>query len=234
MKKVFLIAIIALLGVACKQNTTVSDSAKVKIEQNDTTQQKQLRLKKLELSVSKNPIQNPKTIEEFEKFADFYGLKFKMPEGYKITEVKENGDLWYSFAVINADASMEIRYTIQTLKPYMLEYEKSLKDENSMMIPANNIYRGSIRANVLNMTGGQMYDIGAFPSQAVKEEFNADAGGSCFFKFNSEFGKGYEFGQFVYLHKDDTADVFVTFMSNDRKTHSDLMMLGFHSLVFKP
>lgn len=177
--------------------------------------------------------QNQLTIPEFQNLCDSSGLQFTMPEGYKIIDVKENRDLGYSFAVINADSTMEIRYTIWSLKPALEQYEKSLKDSNSMMIPPNNIYKGRIQANVLNMTGGQMYDIGSFPLQAVKSEFNADTGGSCFFEFNCEFGEGYEYGQFMYLHKNDTADVIVTFMSNNKETHSDLMMVGFHSLKFK-
>ncbi len=177
--------------------------------------------------------QNQLTLTEFETLCNSSGLKFNMPEGYKIIDVKENRDLGYSFAVINDDSTMEIRYTIWSLKLALEQYEESLKDSNSMMIPPNNIYKGRIQANVLNMTGGQMYDIGPFPSQAVKKEFNADTGGSCFFEFNCEFGKGYKYGQFMYLHKDDIADVIVTFMSNSKETHSDLMMVGFHSLIFK-
>ena len=177
--------------------------------------------------------QNQLTISEFEKLCDSSGLKFTMPDGYQITDVKENRDLEYSFAVINSNSTMEIRYTIWSLKPALKQYEESLKDSNLTMIPPNNIYKGRIQANVLNMTGGKMYDIGSFPPQAVKKEFNADNGGSCYFEFNCEFGKGYKYGQFVYLHKDDTADVIVTFMSNNKETHSDLMMIGFHSLKFK-
>ena len=177
--------------------------------------------------------QNQLTISEFEKLCDSSGLKFNMPDGYKITDVKENGDLGYSFAVINSNSTMEIRYTIWSLKPALEQYEKSLKDSNPTMIPPNNIYKGRIQSNVLNMTGGQMYDIGSFPPQAVKKEFNADNGGSCFFEFNCQFGKGYKYGQFMYLHKDDITDVIVTFMSNNKETHSDLMMVGFHSLTFK-
>lgn len=173
------------------------------------------------------------TINEFKTLCEESGLTFQMPEGYKVVDVKENPDLSYSFAVMNGDGSMEIRYTIWPLKQFLEEYEASLKDKNSMMVPPNNIYKGRIQANVLNMTGGQMYNIGAFPPQAVKREFNADAGGSCFLEFNCEFGKGYKYGQFMYLHKDDIADVIVTFMSNNKETHSDLMMVGFHSLKFK-
>lgn len=177
--------------------------------------------------------QNQLTLTEFQKLCDSSELDFTMPEGYKIVDVKENPNLGYSFALINADSSMEIRYTIWSLKSAIEQYKESLKDSNSVMIPPNNTYKARIQTNVLNMTGGQMYDIESFPSQAVKREFNADAGGSCFFEFNCEFGKGYKYGQFVYLHKDDIADIIVTFMSNDKETHADLMLAGFHSLKFK-
>ena len=43
----------------------------------------------------------------------------------------------------------------------------------------------------------------------------------------------FKYGQFMYLHKNDIADVIVTFMSNNKETHSDMMMEGFYSLTFK-
>jgi hypothetical protein len=119
------------------------------------------------------------------------------------------------------------------LKPELEAYEKCKKDTNCIMVHPNKIYTGRIQANVLNMTGGQDWEIGAFPPQAVKREFNADSGGSSFFEFNSEFGKGYKYGQMIYLHKDNVADVIITYMSNDKGSHSDLMEIPFHALTFK-
>lgn len=177
--------------------------------------------------------QNQLTTTAFKKFCDTSGLQFTMPKGYKPIAVKENRNLEYTFAVINADSTMEIRYSIWSLKPALEQYENTLKDPKSTMIPPNNMYKGRIQANVLNMTGGQWYDIHPFPDSAVQSEFRADAGGSCFLEFNCAFGQGYKYGQFIYLHKDDTADVFVTFMSNSKETHVDLMRIGFHSLKFK-
>ncbi len=172
-------------------------------------------------------------LREFQKIADSCGLQFEMPKGYSVTGVKENRDLWYSFSILNADSTMEVRYTIWSLTFEKLQYEESLKDSNTLMIPHNNIYKGRIQSNMLNMAGGKMYNIGAFPSQAVKHEFNADAGGSCFLEFNCQFGEGYKYGQFIYLHKDDIADVIITYMSNNKETHSALMNIPFHSLIFK-
>ncbi|MCB0479706.1 MAG: hypothetical protein KDC84_16175 [Crocinitomicaceae bacterium] len=176
--------------------------------------------------------QNP-SLSHFQSEADSAGLVFTMPEGFEITDVKENKDLYYSFAIINADKSMEIRYTIWSLNEMFEVYEASLKDSNVTMVNPNNMYYARVQANMMNMTGGQIYNIGAFPDEAVKREFNADKGGACFFEFNCEFGEDWVYGQFIYLHKDDVADVIITFMSKDADRHSDLMSPAFHALKFK-
>lgn len=172
-------------------------------------------------------------VAEFQKYIDPIGLNFTMPTSYEETFVKENKDLWYSFAIKDKNADFEVRYTVWSLKPEITEYKKCKLDTNCTMVSPNVIYKGRIQANVLNMTGGQNWDIDLFPLQAVKEEFNADTGGSSFFEFNCGFGKGYKYGQMIYLHKDNVADVIITFMSNDKKIHSDLMMKSFHALTFK-
>ena len=128
---------------------------------------------------------------------------------------------------------MEVRYSLFPMKQMLANYEKSKNNPNEIMVNPNNIYVGIMSTNGLNMTGGKMVEIGDFPSKAVKKEFNADYGGNGFFEFNCEFGKGYKFGQFVCLHKENVADVIITFMSNDRNTHSDLMDIPFHALTFK-
>ena len=154
-------------------------------------------------------------------------------DGYEVADVKENGDLWYGFAIKNKSADFEVRYTVWPLKDAMTEYERCKADTNCFMVNPNNFYSGRIQANVLNMTGGQDWDIGAFPTKAVMSEFNADAGGSSFFEFHCSFGEGYKYGQMVYLHKDNVADVIITYMSNDKSTHSELMDAPFHALTFK-
>jgi len=176
---------------------------------------------------------NTEGLTEFKNFIDTIGLVFDIPKDYQATAVIDNPDLWYGFAIINKDSSMQIRYTVWALKPRLIEYEESLKHSNVIMINPNKLYNGIIQANILNMTGGKMYNIGAFPQNAVKQEFNADDGGSCFFEFNCKFGKGYKYGHFVYLHKDNIADVIITYMDNDKIKHKELMELPFHALRFK-
>jgi hypothetical protein len=172
-------------------------------------------------------------VSEFQKYVDTIGLKFIMPPDYKETYVKENKDLWYGFAIKDKNADFEVRYSIWSLQPTVEQFNKCKLDTNCLMVSPNVIYKGRIQSNVLNMTGGQNIEIGAFPPQAVIKEFNADNGGTAFFPFNCGFGKGYKFGQMVYLHKDNVADVIITFMSIDKSMLSDLMEKSFYALTFK-
>lgn len=175
------------------------------------------------------------SLAEFKQLIDSIGLTFTMPPGYTETLVKENRDLYYCFAIKNDTADFEVRYSIWSLKPDIAEYKRIKADTASkvIMVNPNLYYRGRAEANVMNMTGGQSLRIADFPKAAVKTEFNCEIGGSCFFDLNCGFGKGYKYGQMIFLHKEDVADVIITYLSNNRETHSALMMIPFHSLVFK-
>lgn len=173
------------------------------------------------------------SVKEFTDQIDSIGLKFTMPNNYIEVAVIQNEDLFYSFAMKNKNADFEVRYSIWSIKPNLVEYEKCKTTPGCTMVHPNNIYKGIAEANILNMTAGKGANMGGFPKNAVKSEFNADIGGSSFFEFDCKFGKGYKYGQMVVLHKDDVADVIITFMSNDKSKHSDLMKEPFHSLTFK-
>ena len=171
--------------------------------------------------------------KSFLNLLDSAGLQFKLPENYQEIPTKENPDLYYCFAMKNKTADFEVRYSIWPMHESLKDYEACKSDPNCMMVHPNNIFKGIAEANVLNMTGGQDAAIGSFPKEAVKKEFNADIGGSAFFEFNCTFGKGYKYGSMVILHKDDIADVIITFMSNDKSKHADLMLESFYALTFK-
>lgn len=170
---------------------------------------------------------------DFQKQADTLGFVFVIPPDFKADTVRESHDLYYCFAMKDTTADFEVRYSIWSLKTAFEEYAKCQADPNCTSVHPNKYYWGRAQANVLNMTAGNSMDVAPFGPQAVKKEFNADAGGSSFFEFNCEFGKGYKYGQAMYLHKDSVADVIITFMSNDRETHPDLMMKAFYALKFK-
>ena len=176
---------------------------------------------------------------EFKTFADKVGLKFTMPSNYKETYVKETGDLLYQFAMKGKKADIEVRYSVWDLKPMKEQFEQYQLDTSVVMaIPSVNfIYIGLIQANVLNMTQGKyseiVPEIVPYPSEAVQNDFNTDTGGFAFFEFNCNFGTGYKYGQMIYVHKDDVADVIITIMFNNLKTFEKYMPEVFGTLTFK-
>ena len=171
--------------------------------------------------------------EQFQRYLYSAGLEFTMPEGFVQVPRKENPDLWYAFAVMSPDSAFEIRYSIWPLKQPLSDYEECLKDSNCMMVHPNRAFQGRAQANVMNMTDGAGGSTLQFPEDAVKEEFGADMGGSAMFVFDCQFGEGYTYGQAIMLHKDDVADVLVTFMSKDMNTHRAYLGDVLHTVRFR-
>ena len=173
-------------------------------------------------------------LKEFEKHIDSLGINFKMPKGYKEVATKQNKDLFYIFAIKNEKEDFEVRYSIQPIAEKELKkYQECEKDPNCHSLDPNFYYKSWAMANISNMTGLKKHGYGKFPEASVRKEFNADAGLTQFFEVDSQFGKGYKYGQMVVLHKDNVADVIITYLSNNKEKHSSLMHTPFYSLTFK-
>ena len=182
------------------------------------------------------------SVEEFKKIADSSGLQFEMPEGYTVTKVIKNRDLDYSFAMINSDSTMEVRYSIFPLKSQIKEYEEYKKSSTksgdkvvNVMSDPNKLYWGLAMSTMYNLTNGKTRQTHDFPKEAVKKEFNADFGTSVMFKLDSEYGKGYEAANLINLHKENVADVIIVLLTNVKNSNDFYreMLIPFHSLTYK-
>lgn len=173
--------------------------------------------------------------QQFKEKLDAAELIFQMPKGYHLAPVRENKDMHYDYAIYNEDSTMEIRYSIYSLREAIQAYNaKMKKNPKAKLIHPNDMYKATIRASLLKMTGGEKFEISEFPKEAVEAEFLANNGGSCFFiAKNSDFMKGYKYGQFLYLHRDNVSDIIVTFLSNDKEKHTEMMKIPFRSVGYK-
>ena len=182
------------------------------------------------------------SVEEFKKITDSSGLKFEMPKEYKVTKIIKNRDLDYSFAMINADSTMEVRYSIFTLKSRLKEYNDYQSSTNktsdgmtNVMSDPNKLYWALTLSTMSNLTNGNPRQGIDYNKDAVKEEFNADFGTTVMFKLDCEYGKGYAAANLITLHKDNVADVLIVILTNIKnsdKYYSE-MLIPFHSLTYK-
>ena len=76
------------------------------------------------------------------------------------------------------------------------------------------------------------YEFKPFLKSAVQDEFNADWGAITLVELRSEFGKGYRFCMCVALHKDNVADAYYFYLSNQQDSFPANMKPLFHSLRF--
>ncbi len=176
------------------------------------------------------------TEKEFRKLLQENDLVFTMPANFTETGVKKNQELYYNYAIKYEKDTFEIRYTIFSLESLFENYEKSLIDSNVSALDPNKFHHSMFMTSILNIAQSgfeSMPQTSAFPEEAVKTEFSADYGSTSFFIANSGFAEGYELCLLMVLHKEDVADVYVSFLGNNMEKFEEYMLMAFYSIRFK-
>lgn len=174
----------------------------------------------------------PKT---FTKLLDRGKMTFLRPEGLVEVPTIDNEQMNYEYALKYPDKNYEVRYAIRPLDIIMKEYQESIKNkkEGETILHPNKYCSPSLQATVLNISGGQLPNIAQFDNEAVKNEFNADWGATTFVEVGEEFGQSYKYCVVVAIHKDDTGDAYIFFLSDTKVDFEKNMQAAFHSLRFK-
>ena len=176
------------------------------------------------------------TNKNFQKLLSEHDLVFNMPTDFEETPVKENGDLRYDYAIKYKKDTLEVRYSVFSIKPLLKQYKESLNNPNESLMDPNKYHNSMFMANILNVSQAGMQNMpetSSFPADAVKKEFGADYGATTFFKANSEFSEGYDFCLMLVIHKKDVADVYISFLGKNPEKLVKQMSLAFSSLKFK-
>lgn len=166
-------------------------------------------------------------------------LQFTKPEDYKPVAVKKNRDQYYNYALKHKKQDLELRYSIMPLAAMVAEYKKG---DGKMGVDPNTLYSTMLKVNVMNVSqqpeyfngSGGMPQTDEFPKEAVKLEFNADAGATAAFPIseNSQYGAGYKWGTMFVIHKHNVADVTICFLSSDKELLQQNFMQVFYALKF--
>lgn len=161
-------------------------------------------------------------------------LTFLQPEGFDTIPVIQNSAMEYEFAIKHRTKNFEVRYAIRPLDTLLQEYTEKEKNKQpgDINLNPNNLYATLLKATTLNISNGYLPEMVVFDKTAVKEEFNADWGGTTYVEVGKEFGMGYKFCMIVAIHKDNIADAYLFFLSDNAENFNDIMLDAFHSLKF--
>lgn len=170
----------------------------------------------------------PLSAQTFDDLLQRCGMSFTAPEGMEEPALLENRQMGYEYALRIPGKKFEARWAIRPLDTHIEEYKASLSDSNTIRVDPNKWYRSVMMATVLNISGGEMSEIGDFPPESVKREFGADWGATAFVPVGEEFGPGYDYVMAIAIHKDDQADAYIFFlMSEDLVEEAQVLMQPF-------
>lgn len=183
---------------------------------------------------------NEKTTSGFQEKLLEAKMNFEMPKDFKEVPIISNMQMNYDYAIKHVEKNFEVRFALRPLNNMLktyLEKEKNKQPGEINMSP-NKLYQGSFLAIIMNVSGimdisgGKMPKISAFPPQAIKAEFNADWGAITMVEAGKEFGQDYKYCFMVAIHKDNITDAYYFYLANDQQTLKEQMQPVFHSLKF--
>lgn len=177
---------------------------------------------------------NTSKSNDFTQTLNEHNMIFTMPKDFKQISIKDNENVSYQHAIKSKKVKLEIRYSIFSLKEKLKEYKEweNSNKKNSILTDPNQHYSIFSQVVIENIAGSENSKLTLFDKKNVKDEFNADWGGTTLVEPKSDFGKGYKYALITALHKDNIADVYIFFLFDDLKTVQKEITQTFYNLRF--
>lgn len=173
--------------------------------------------------------------DQFNELLTRGDLIFIQPENFTSVEIVDQKNMQYEYALKHTTKNFEVRYAIRPLDELIKTYEKKEKNkkEGDINIHPNTLYKTLLQSTTMNISGGYLPEMVVFDSLAVRQEFNADWGATTYVEVGNAFGANYKYCITVAIHKNNVADAYLFFLSDNTENFDDIMLTAFHSLKFK-
>ena len=173
--------------------------------------------------------------DQFSELLTRSDLIFTQPENFTSVEIVDQNNMQYEYALKHNSKNFEVRYAIRPLDELLKTYEKKEKNkkEGDINIHPNKLYKTLLQSTTMNISGGYLPEMVVFDSLAVRQEFNADWGATTYVEVGNAFGANYKYCITVAIHKNNVADAYLFFLSDNTENFDDIMLTAFHSLKFK-
>jgi|JI61114DRNA_FD_contig_71_249503_length_1435_multi_2_in_0_out_0_2 hypothetical protein len=173
--------------------------------------------------------------DKFNELLTRSDLIFTQPENFTSVEIVDQNNMQYEYALKHNTKNFEVRYAIRPLDELIKTYDKKEKNkkEGDINIHPNTLYKTLLQSTTMNISGGYLPEMVVFDSLAVRQEFNADWGATTYVEVGNAFGANYKYCITVAIHKNNVADAYLFFLSDNTENFDDIMLTAFHSLKFK-
>lgn len=174
--------------------------------------------------------------KDFQKLLERANLSFDAPAELIETEVIDNYQMSYQYALKYPDEDFEVRYSINPLDDDLKAYEETMKKEETIAsLHPNDLCKSALYAIIFNVSDGKASNEGytEFPKESVKKEFHADWGAMAMVEAGETFGQDYQYCMIVAIHKDNLADAYYFYLGNEPERFSELMLPMFYTMTFE-
>ena len=177
------------------------------------------------------PVSLPKTFTDLLSRAD---MIFESPDSLVSTRIFANRQMTYEYAIKYPDKNFELRYAVRPSDNLWKDYEQAEKNKKKgdVNLSPDSIYISAFQTIILNISDGQLPKITEFEKDAVKNEFNADWGGTVALHPGKKFGQEYKYCMVVALHKSRKGDAYIFYLANTTEGFNELVAPAFHALRF--
>ena len=148
----------------------------------------------------------------FEMLLDSTNMTFEVPIDYIEVQPIQNSQMNYEKAYKHPTERFEVRYAIRRH-----DFGR---------------YHQMFEMTALNISDGRLHEYSDFGTEAVKKEFNADAGCVVTLLVGEEFGQDYKYCMLVYIVKKGVGGGNIFYLADDINIMPDLVMPIYYSLKF--
>jgi hypothetical protein len=161
-------------------------------------------------------------------------MVFVEPDGYNRIDSIQNSVMDWELSYLHPYEKFEIRYNIQPMDTLLKEFKEleARQDSGEILIHPNKLYNNTFKAALLKISDGQSSGYNIFSQGAAISEFNADWGATATINASEDFGRGYKYCYFVFIHKNNFGDAYIYCLANDLKILNREMMKVIHNLKF--
>jgi hypothetical protein len=161
-------------------------------------------------------------------------MVFVEPDGFKRIDSLQKSSMSWELTYLHPYEKFEVRYDIQPMDVMLKEFKEleARQDSGEILIHPNKLFNNSFKEALHKISDGQSSEYNIFSSNAIVGEFNADWGATATINAGEEFGRGYKYCYFVFIHKNNLGDAYIYCLADDLKILNKEMMKIIHNLKF--
>jgi hypothetical protein len=161
-------------------------------------------------------------------------MVFESPDSVASTPLIYTHAISYEYAIKYPHKNFEVRYDVKPSDNAWKEYELHKKEIKKGDINTNpdSTCLSAFQTIILNVSG-TLPNVTEFDKTSVKQEFNADWGGTVAVVPRKEFAQNYKYCMIVALHKSHKGDAYIFFLSDSPDGFNESVATVFHALKFK-